>query len=413
MDRTVLNSVVGQPVARLDILGEGGRIVYSTDHSRIGSISVLSPELDQLTVSSSEYVEAAQIRALDGQIQQMDVVESRIPVFQEAAAGFMGEPQSVFVVYRDVTSSVATATAASGRFRSVTIVGVMAVMFAALLLVVARGHVFAKAARARLEAMLSRERSLTNQLDVRNEELKATNDAKNRFLSVVTHELNTPLTSILAFADLLRRNRQGTLSERDVKQVEAISRSGQQMGLLIRDLLDLSRIESGTMTLETAEFDVRQSLSQVAETMVPIVRDRSQTLNTDLPHGEIVVAADRRRVEQVVTNLLSNASKYSTPGSRIWLDVEGDGESVRVRVRDEGIGISEDDRDRLFTPFYRAQNEETRRMPGTGLGLVICRQIAELHGGKLDISSVRGKGTTVEFTLPCRDGAQQSDGAAA
>ncbi|MBM3957134.1 MAG: GAF domain-containing protein, partial [Gemmatimonadetes bacterium] len=223
------------------------------------------------------------------------------------------------------------------------------------------------------------ERETLRKLDTENRELQRVNEARSRFVSTVSHELRTPLTSLLAFADILARNVAGNLQSRQIEQIEAIRRSGQRLQMLINDLLDVSRIDSGTFRLEETRFDARELLDEVVRSFGPILADRRQALKTSVPDRPLLVYADRERLSQVVSNLLSNASKYSPDDSVIDLEVRTHGSRLSVLVRDYGIGISAEDQQKLFTPFFRADNEATRSVPGTGLGLVIARSIVELH----------------------------------
>jgi len=245
-----------------------------------------------------------------------------------------------------------------------------------------------------------RERETLQHLDAQNQELQRVNQARSQFVSTVSHELRTPLTSMLAFADILARNVPRNLQPRQMEYVEAIQRSGLRLQTLINDLLDVSRIDSGRFTLQETEFDARQLLDEVVRSLGPILAAKDQAINISIPDRVLAVYADRDRLSQVITTVLSNASKYSPDGSPVELDVQTEENRLLVQVRDRGIGISEEDRQRLFTPFFRADNEETRSVPGTGLGLVIARSIVEMHGGRVYLDSERGAGTTFRFEIP-------------
>jgi signal transduction histidine kinase len=205
---------------------------------------------------------------------------------------------------------------------------------------------------------------------------------------------------MLAFADILGRNAPENLQKQQMEYVDAIRRSGHRLQSLINDLLDVSRIDSGRFTLQETEFDAGQLLEEVVRSFGPILEARAQRLVTSVPDQTLALHADRDRLSQVVANVLSNASKYSPDGASIWLDVRAKGDTLFVQVRDQGIGISEEDRAHLFTPFFRASNEETRSVPGTGLGLVIAKSIVEMHGGDVALDSAWGAGTTFRFHIP-------------
>jgi len=244
------------------------------------------------------------------------------------------------------------------------------------------------------------ERESLRQLDAENRELQRVNEARSQFLSTVSHELRTPLTSMIAFADILARDRWGNLRPRQTEQLEIIQRNGERLQLLISDLLDVSRIDSGRFTLEEAEFDARLLLDEIVSNFEPILSDKWQRMETSVPDGPVWMHGDHDRLLQVISNLLSNASKYSADGATIELAARTDGNWLRMEVRDYGIGISRADLRKLYIPFFRADNEETREVSGTGLGLLIAKSIVELHDGSMSVESERGVGTTVRVSVP-------------
>ena len=258
-------------------------------------------------------------------------------------------------------------------------------------------------ANARLYAQtvrLARERELRQQLDQEKRELERVNEEKSKFLSTVSHELKTPLASIMALAEVLKKNRKGNLEEKQVEHVEVIHRSGRRLAVLIDDLLDMSRIETGQLNLERKPFDMVGLLKILNRSFEPIMEPRSQTFVENYASEQLWVDADQDRIEQVLTNLISNASKYSGKGNTVDVTAEVQAGRLWVSVTDHGIGISQEDQKNLFTSFFRASNKETRAVPGTGLGLVIARSLIELHDGEVFIESEYGTGTSVKFYLP-------------
>ncbi|MDA1257397.1 MAG: ATP-binding protein [Chloroflexi bacterium] len=270
-------------------------------------------------------------------------------------------------------------------------------------------------ANARLHAQtirLARERELRQLLDQEKRELERVNEEKNKFLSTVSHELKTPLASIMALAEVLKKNRKGNLEEKQVEHVEVIYRSGRRLAVLIDDLLDMSRIQSGQLKLEKQPFDAIALLRDLARSFEPIMEPRGQVFANTYSAEELWVDADQDRVEQIFTNLISNASKYSGEGKTVDVLAEARDGRLWVSVTDHGIGISPEDQQQLFTSFFRASNKETRSVPGTGLGLVISRSLVELHGGEVFLESEVGVGTTFKFFLPgLLDGPPASDAA--
>jgi signal transduction histidine kinase/putative methionine-R-sulfoxide reductase with GAF domain len=247
---------------------------------------------------------------------------------------------------------------------------------------------------------LAEAREREARLEARSRELEDVSTAKTQFLSVVSHELRTPLTSISAYADLIARDREQTLSERQRKQVEVIRRSTMRLKYLIGDLLDVSKIETGTITLQRTTFDLREVVREVVESFQPVLQSKRQVIESDVCEESLIVNADRQRVLQIFSNLVENASKYSAEGTPIAVDAHLEGAGVVVTVTDNGSGISEEDRAQLFTPFFRADNDTTRAEPGTGLGLALVKRLTALHGGSVEVESELGRGSAFTVILP-------------
>jgi signal transduction histidine kinase len=153
-------------------------------------------------------------------------------------------------------------------------------------------------------------------VDAENIELQRLNEAKIQFLSTVSHELRTPLTSMLAFASLLKRNKDDNLTEKNLKHLDIIDKNGRRLNVLIQDLLYVSRMDMGNLALEPSEFDIIETVTDIVDSFAPIYEAKTQTLEVDLPEGEQLIYADKNRIAQVLTNLLSNASKYSPESKR-------------------------------------------------------------------------------------------------
>ncbi|MDA1257194.1 MAG: ATP-binding protein [Chloroflexi bacterium] len=252
--------------------------------------------------------------------------------------------------------------------------------------------------RQTLELAQARERVID--LDARNRELERLSEAKSRFIATVSHELKTPLTSMLAFTDILQKDRHGRLGDREVGQLEVIKRNGRRLALLIDDLLDLSGLERGDFSLTLSEFDATELFTEVHDAFQPTIETKRQTLTLKMPESPVWISADRARLTQVVSNLVSNAAKYSPENSEISLVARRRLDRMHVTIQDHGIGIPAGDQSNMFTPFFRANNEATRAESGTGLGLYIARNIIALHGGRIEIDSTEGEGTTIKFNVP-------------
>ncbi|MBT4125729.1 MAG: HAMP domain-containing histidine kinase [Chloroflexi bacterium] len=397
IDRIVLDALAGQQVARVDILDNTGEIIYSTDPFYIGDDSLYA---EGPNTANGEYVGAAAVSGLDGHTALIEAVITRVPVFTEGRVPGPDSHETTIVMFRDVSTAIDAATSAGAQFRFWMVIGVMTVVFASLMIVVMRGHRAQNESRSKLQQLLVHEHMLVSELDQRNADLKLADESRLRLLSVVTHELGNPLTSISAFAGMLMKNKEENLSDRQLSMVAAINRGETQMRALVKDLLDLSRVEADELELELANLDVREIIDGSIDSMNPIFDAKFQTITSSADSDSISIDGDRTRLNQVITNLLSNASKYSPEGSNISVNTYSNESIFVTEITDDGIGISTEDKLQLFTPFFRSDNSETRQVPGNGLGLVICKQIVELHGGSLTVDSTKGQGTTVRVELP-------------
>jgi len=232
------------------------------------------------------------------------------------------------------------------------------------------------------------------------EQVRQANRAKSEFISIVSHELRTPMTSIRGYADMLEKGMVGSLSVQQVEFIRTISRNAERMQVLVSDLQDVSRIETGQLHLESGAVALADVLDSALQATRGQIEARSQQLMVEMPEDLPPVHADRARLAQVLINLLSNAYKYTPEGGRIrvraWLQ---DG-YVHCAVSDTGIGMSPEDQARLFTKFFRSEDPAVREMTGTGLGLCIVKSLVELQGGEIEVASQYRKGTTFTFTVP-------------
>lgn len=229
-------------------------------------------------------------------------------------------------------------------------------------------------------------------------EAERANAAKSEFLSRMSHELRTPLNSILGFAQLLDL---GDLDADERDAVAHILTAGRHLLDLINEVLDIARIEAGRMTLSLEPVVLADVVAEVVALLRPLADRREVTISADI--GDEHVLADRQRLSQVLLNLLSNAVKYNRVGGRVDLRSSSEGGTVFIEVEDTGLGIAPELVDRLFTPFDRLGVEAASREEGTGLGLVLSRNLAVAMGGSLDVTSRPGEGSTFRVGLPVAD----------
>jgi signal transduction histidine kinase len=226
------------------------------------------------------------------------------------------------------------------------------------------------------------------------------NLAKSQFVSLVSHELKNPMTSIRGFADIIRQGMTGAVSTQAHEFLDTIVDNVDQMAALVSDLSDISRIETGRLRLQLAAVPLARYLQETVGAMRPQLDARRHTLTLDVDPDLPAVYADRTRLVQIITNLLSNACKYTPEGGRLSLAAHLRQPHVHVAVTDSGIGMSQEDLGRLFTQFFRSEDPAVREQPGWGLGLNVTRRLVELQGGEMGVSSEPGRGSTFWFTLP-------------
>ena len=235
------------------------------------------------------------------------------------------------------------------------------------------------------------------------EQVKTANQAKTEFMSTASHELKIPMTSIKGYARLLEMGAGGALSDQQKEFLGVISNNVDRMSKLVNDLLDVSRIEAGRIRLEMRDVQIREVINEVVESVRTHIKKKNLNLTVTVPDDLPQLRADYSRMLQIVTNLVSNAYKYTPAGGDIKVvarPYNGDIEGIAVTVADTGYGISDEDQANLFTTFFRSTDENIRNEPGTGLGLSITKKMIESHGGELTVESKLGQGTSFTFTLP-------------
>lgn len=236
-------------------------------------------------------------------------------------------------------------------------------------------------------------------LRVENRKSQEAYKAKTEFVSTMSHELRTPLTSIKGSIDLACAGHLGPLSER-AEQVMAIAqRNCTRLIRLIDEILDLQKIEAGRMQFSMTKFDVSKMTELAVTSSVPFAGRLGVQLAFEGCDTPLMVNGDHARIEQVLINMISNAAKFSPEGSRVRISVEPFEDSVRVSVIDEGAGLSEEERDRVFDKFSQVDSSDTRKIGGTGLGMNISKQIIQAHGGTIDYAKNPIRGTTFYFEL--------------
>jgi signal transduction histidine kinase len=223
---------------------------------------------------------------------------------------------------------------------------------------------------------------------------------KGEFVSTVSHELRTPLTSIVGAIGLISHLPESGLSPRALRLIGIASQNAERLTRLIDDLLDIDQLQSGLASVRTETIDLGQLVAEAAEQNRPYVERLGKTLELVNPPASLLVEGDRHRLLQVISNLVSNAGKFSQPGTAVKLAVEGADGLARLSVADRGPGIPDAFRGRIFDRFSQNDSSDTRHHSGTGLGLSITKAIVERHGGHLDFAHRPGGGTIFFADFP-------------
>lgn len=232
------------------------------------------------------------------------------------------------------------------------------------------------------------------------EALRRTDELKDQFLSILSHELRTPINAVMGFGSILQDEVSGPLSEQQQGFLEKMMGGADTLLGLVEDLLDMSRIQAGKFSVESEPIDARDAIASAFEATGPLEVSKGVTRRLDLPGALPLILADRRRLIQVLMNLIGNAIKFTPKGGEVLVRVRPRGKDLLVEVTDTGVGIDPDDIPKLFRRFGQLDMSSTRQAGGTGLGLSICKAIVEAHGGAIGVESAPSAGSTFWFTVP-------------
>ncbi|NQW16743.1 MAG: HAMP domain-containing histidine kinase [Chloroflexi bacterium] len=365
-------------------LGYDDEVHHFETLSRIGTYSYLEENV--------QYVDR------NGEVHIGSLVNTYIPLTVGGE-----DPQTYALkLRRDATENLV------GRIKTVkdsTLKITMSITTSILLVIGFAIFLFERQLRGAHDTVLRQQRVLTERLDEENIQLTQVNQSKDDFLSSLSHELKTPLTSVVGFTQILMHNKEGSLTPLQLDQLSIIRRNADHLNVMLNDLLDLSRIQRGEFEINKEVFHVDVWLEEIIDSFAPAIENRSQQIDCHIELETAKLIADRVRVSQVISNLVSNASKYSSDGSTIRVSAKVELEWLEIQIKDQGIGIAESDLGNVFLLFYRSRVNQRTTVAGTGIGLYVTKQIVELHEGTIDIQSVLGEGTTmtVRFLLPSEE----------
>ncbi|MCX6796493.1 MAG: HAMP domain-containing sensor histidine kinase, partial [Candidatus Falkowbacteria bacterium] len=222
---------------------------------------------------------------------------------------------------------------------------------------------------------------------------------KDEFVFIISHKLKQPATAINGYIETIFSKHINSLNDESKKILKLTKVNSERLSKLLDDLLDISQIEQGSLRVQLTDVFLQPVISEVLSSLFFEARNKKITLSQkgDL---DIAAKADTDRLKEVLTNLIGNAIKYTLAGGQVMIEVRNEGELARILISDNGIGISQEDQKHLFEKFYRIENEQTKQVKGSGLGLFITKQLVEKMGGEIGMTGSVGKGSTFFFTLP-------------
>ncbi|MDH3826996.1 MAG: ATP-binding protein, partial [Desulfobacterales bacterium] len=242
---------------------------------------------------------------------------------------------------------------------------------------------------------------LFREIEEKGRELESANQHKSEFLANMSHELRTPLNAILGYTELILDNIYGDVPEKIQEVLERLEKNGRHLLNLINDVLDLSKIEAGQLTLSLNEYSMGDVIQTVSTSVEALAAEKDLDLKVEVSKDLSIGKGDEQRIAQVILNLVGNAIKFTDEGE-VKIEVTVSNETFLVSVHDTGPGVTEADQQKIFDEFQQADGSSTRKKGGTGLGLSISKKIIDMHGGRIWVESTLGKGSTFRFTLPIR-----------
>lgn len=241
---------------------------------------------------------------------------------------------------------------------------------------------------------------INEELNAANEELKSLDKMKTNILSNVSHELRTPLVSVRGYTELILLGQSGPVTEKQKYQLNICLRSIDKLIKLIENLLYFARQHQSGLKIFFEDFNMKSLLDEIIIVLQNKISEKNITIREEISDGEININADRSMIYQVILNLIDNAIKFSEKNSVIKIKIFKQEEQLIFSVQDYGIGIPDNEKEKIFEKFYQVDSSSTRKYGGTGIGLAICKDIIEMHGGKITVESKIGSGSTFSFSIP-------------
>lgn len=405
----------GLGIAKFHVFALDRRILFSTDAQIIGTVKKASPLFDLASVgkAASKLERNAYVPDESGLQNATKVLETYLPIWNDPKLpADRRELVGVMELYQDVHQELAFSLATSKEQLASTVASLL-LLFAILLGVVIkfervlkRGVREQERLQARASELLVTQaynqqlQAVNLQLEERTQQAEQASRLKSEFLANMSHELRTPLNAIIGFSDVLIAGMLDPLTPDQKDSVTEIRDAGKHLLTLISDILDISKIEAGKLAVDQKPMSLATVVQDAERTMEPLVAAKGHTLTTSIPDGLPLVSADDLRVRQILLNLLSNAVKFTPAGGKIDVAALQVGQMIQVTVADSGVGILPELQETVFQKFERVERKGAHELnEGTGLGLPLARQLAELHGGTMWCESEPSVGSQFHFTL--------------
>jgi len=373
-------------VAKIKVYDLAGRTVFSTEAKQIGedksaNAGFLSARSGKV---ANEIIHRDTFSAFDSVIEDRDLISSYVPIRRGGPAGAV---EAVFELYYDVTPLLQKIDRTQ-RIVVVAVIFILAGLYSVLFFIVKRADKIIRTQYIELATV--------------NRELEKANEMQADFSAMIAHDLRSPLTNTLSTVTMMQDGLFGPINEEQWKWLAKIEVNTQKLVDLVNDFLDFSKMEASHIELVKEEVNLDQIVRDNLDNYLPLAKDKKVSVRSCVAPALSQIKADPRRLDQVFSNLISNAIKFTGEGGEIEVGAaKDDGTGVRIWVRDTGAGIPKQEIGSLFEKYRQTQSGKTSKQKGTGLGLVICKMIVEAHGGKIWVESEEGKGTTFTFTIPC------------
>ncbi|MFN2128702.1 MAG: sensor histidine kinase [Anaerolineales bacterium] len=388
LDRPIQDFTVNTPVLRVKIFSLTGKTIYSTNNSQVADNNSLDPNAISVAKSGSMISEIRRYHHFvknDGAEADLMIVTTYMPIKSK------GEIVGVLELYNDI--SIAYAKIKDGLDLFIAVLFLLGLLFFYTVIY------FVQKAEKIIETKREKEKRDHEYLKIAFKKATESTRAKSEFLASMSHELRTPLNAIIGYSEILLEEHPKTDTLDIEDELSNIRSSGMHLKILIEEILDHAKIESGVIDIQTRNCHINDIIESCVAYVTPDANKNENTITLALSGDIQEINTDDVKVKRVILNLISNANKFTNNGT-ISVSTQINDHNIVVKVEDTGIGIADTDIQKIFEPFTQIDNSYSRQHGGTGLGLTISKEYANALGGKITLSSQKDVGTIVEFIFP-------------